>query len=103
MRVLVVEDDPGDYLLLQARLERSQERFEMMHVSRLSEALGFATPNWPDAILLDLSLPDSERLETLSRVQETFPGVPVLILTGNDSATRTWPCKQFGKAPRITC
>jgi len=45
MRVLEVEDDPGDYRLLQARLERSKERFEVMYASSLSEALRFATPN----------------------------------------------------------
>ena len=36
----------------------------------------------PDVIILDLSLPDSQGLETFTRVYAQAPDVPVVVLTG---------------------
>ena len=36
------------------------------------------------AALLDLNLPDSQGIETLSRVQSEFPEIPVIVLTGQE-------------------
>jgi two-component system, NarL family, sensor histidine kinase UhpB len=84
MRILMVEDNPGDVRLLREHLleDRSiAEVFQLVHVDRLMPALEFLGKNSFDAVLLDLSLPDSEGIETLMRMHIASPGVPIVVLT----------------------
>ena len=37
-----------------------------------------------DAVLLDLMLPDSSGLDTLSRLRDAYPGLPIVVLTALD-------------------
>src|SRR3989454_3070606 len=61
--------------------------FDLTAVEHLSEAIRFLNENPIDVILLDLFLQDAAGLETLSRVREAAPEVPVVVLTGlNDEA-----------------
>jgi len=82
INVLVVEDNPGDRILI-IQMLRSVEtpRFELLHAPNLAAALERATDGI-DVILLDLKLPDSEDLETLQRVHSAAPQVPIIVLTG---------------------
>jgi two-component system sensor histidine kinase UhpB len=80
--VLVVEDDPSYGLLLQSILEESEYGpFEVTHIRWLSEALEALRRTHFDAIILDLSLPDSIGLDTLSAVLAHAPDAPVIVLT----------------------
>lgn len=81
VRVLVVEDDEGDFALLSAAIDKVEYDVELTHVTCLKDALK-QPPH--DANLLDLGLPDSEGPEGLIRLQEAFPEVPVVVLTGTD-------------------
>jgi len=83
MHILVVEDDE----LLARSLERSMRRFPRYritsaHAATLADALTRLAGMQFDAVLLDLSLPDSVGLETLSRVRAAVPQVPIIVLTG---------------------
>src|ERR671933_512543 len=61
VRVLLIEDNPGDARLLQEALaEAATIRFEMVLVSRAADALGLLDQHHFDVALLDLSLPDSQ-------------------------------------------
>lgn len=84
VRVLLVEDDPGDAVLLRAALRSSRWDFDVVHVTRLEAALAALGADDHDAVLLDLGLPDSNGLVTLAAVQKAAPGLPVLVLTGLD-------------------
>ena len=53
-------------------------------VSLLSEGLATLAKDQPSVILLDLNLPDSHGAETFRRVLEEAPGVPVVVLSGQD-------------------
>jgi len=57
---------------------------EIHHVDCLSSALEYLDATSPDAILLDLMLPDSRGIETVDRVIEYAPDVPVVVLTGQN-------------------
>ena len=57
MRILLIEDNPGDIRLLQEHLkETSASRFQITQVGRLSTGLEHLTTVRFDAVLLDLPL-----------------------------------------------
>ena len=87
--ILLVEDNPGDARLLREELAESGQRtWPMAHVQRLSEAVEKLGSEPFDVVLLDLSLPDSRGLETVTRTVDASPDVAVVVLTGNeDEAT----------------
>ncbi len=85
IKVLLVEDNPVDADLVGELLaEETPGRFAATHVERLSQALACLSEGEFDVVLLDLSLPDSQGLATLSRAQEEAPEAPIIVLSGAD-------------------
>ncbi|PQO25757.1 glutamate dehydrogenase [Blastopirellula marina] len=83
--VLVVEDNPLQAKLIEELLsETGETKFTIYSVERLETGLNYLSQNRPDAILLDLTLPDSEGLPTFLRMHEAAGNIPVVVLTGND-------------------
>jgi two-component system, NarL family, sensor histidine kinase UhpB len=85
IKVLLVEDDLSDVFWIQELLEaagRPLYKFELHHCNRLSEALAYLAAGPPDAVLLDLGLPDSQGMQTLSSLIDGRPNLPVVVLTG---------------------
>lgn len=86
--ILLVEDNPGDARLIVEMLRDAESGLTLRSVGTLASALDAAASDTPDAVILDLGLPDSDGLATFSRLQEAVPGVAVIILSGNvDSRT----------------
>ena len=91
MRILLIEDNPGDALLVQSYLEDADVSIELENVTSLAaatERLEQAEVEQAkfDALLVDLSLPDAQGLETVKRTQSL--GLPVVVMTGlGDEAT----------------
>lgn len=82
--LLLVEDDEGYARLVPRALTRANLTFELMHVVSLDQALSRLEAGTFDAILLDLSLPDSDGLDTFIRVQLAAPEIPIIVLTAVD-------------------
>ncbi len=83
MKILLVEDNPGDAGLVRAALaDVLGSQFELTQVGRLSEATGALQTERFDVLLLDLSLPDGHGLETLAVVRDAAGDVPIAVLTG---------------------
>lgn len=85
LRILLVEDNPGDVRLLREMF--STERpgsYEITHLPRLGLALNHLAQGGVDIILLDLGLPDGEGIDTVRRVRKLAPQVPLIVLTGRD-------------------
>ena len=80
MRVLLVEDNDDDVLLIRESL--SGTALEIDRAERLSTALAQLTLGKFDAVLLDLSLPDAWGLETIRRLRREAAAVPIVVLTG---------------------
>ncbi len=93
IRVLLIEDDPDDVLLIQEMLvgedgcRLASPGFELARADRLSAGLERLSGQEFDVALLDLSLPDSQGLDTFVRAHEKAPGVPIIVLTGMDDQT----------------
>jgi signal transduction histidine kinase len=86
IRLLLVEDNPGDARLVREHLAdiAGRPRFNLGDAPTLAQALEMARREAFDIVLLDLSLPDSAGLETLARWQAYAPELPVIVLTGLD-------------------
>lgn len=85
VKVLIVEDNPGDARLVRALLLESMlERFSCTIAERLSDARELCKEEPFDAVLLDLSLPDSFGLETITSMRRAAPDLPIVVLTGLD-------------------
>ena len=81
-RVLVVEDDDGNRLLVGRYLE--QLGYTPIEVSDGPAAIRAALEHEPDAIVLDLGLPGLDGFEVLARIRRDS-AVPVLVLTARDN------------------
>ena len=98
--VLLVEDNPGDARLAREMLtDAGAGQFRVTHVeslaaaiARLQEAGSVAI----DVMLLDLSLPDSQGLEGVIRLQEVNPHLPIIVLSGLDDETLSFEAVQVG-------
>jgi len=82
--VLLIEDNPGDADLVRLRLVEADSGVEVSSVNRLADGLAFMAKESPSVVLLDLNLPDSRGADTFRKVLEKAPGVPVVILSGQD-------------------
>jgi diguanylate cyclase (GGDEF)-like protein/PAS domain S-box-containing protein len=83
--LLLIEDDPGDAKLVQIALTKTRfGPFHLEWVKDLADALERLSKGGIDAILADLSLPDSHGIETLDRILVAAPRVPILVLSGRD-------------------
>ncbi|MEI7843177.1 MAG: diguanylate cyclase [Gallionellaceae bacterium] len=89
VKILAVEDDPGDYGLIRVYLRLSGYGLDLDNdtvtwATNMQEVGKYAERFTPDVILLDLNLPDSSGIETVKAVRKLLPGVPIIVLSGND-------------------
>jgi phosphoserine phosphatase RsbU/P len=82
--VLLIEDNLGDADLVRLRLVEGNSDLDVDFADRLSTGLVALTQNQPAVVLLDLNLPDSRGAETFRDVLKKAPGVPIVVLSGQD-------------------
>ena len=83
IKILLVEDNPGDARLLREMLSRQEALdIELTHVSSMNGAENHIAKNAVDIILLDLGLPDVQGLGAVRRARAAAPRVPLVVLTG---------------------
>jgi two-component system OmpR family response regulator len=83
VRVLVVDDESAlsELLAMALRYEGWEVRTAADGAAAVRTARGFH----PDAVVLDVMLPDVDGLEVLRRLRAETPDVPVLFLTARDA------------------
>ncbi len=85
MRVLLIEDNEDDAIIIREMLAEKQELcIELEWADCLSRGLTHLASGTMDLVLLDLSLPDAQGLETFTRVQAHAQDMPIVMLTGLD-------------------
>jgi PAS domain S-box-containing protein len=84
INILLVEDNPGDALLIRKLLTGQGTEFHVDNVSTLAACCEQLQGHRYDAILLDLGLPDSNGFSTFEKLLGYLKSVAVIILTGLD-------------------
>ena len=80
--LLLIEDDPGDAVLVEEMASDAMIEFAITWARSLDEARTRLGETLPDCIVLDLNLPDAHGLDALGAVQRYAAGVPVIVMTG---------------------
>jgi len=83
-RVLVIDDDPGVRDYMEALVSR--QGYQVFAVADGEEALRTLDETQPDLVTLDVVLPGMDGLETLRRLKDGLPDVPVVMLSGHGQA-----------------
>ena len=82
--ILIIEDNIGDFTLINDYLEEQIAGLTIIHAKSFSEAKTILEDktNSFDIVLLDLSLPDKDGEELISEIVLMSAGTPVVVLTG---------------------
>ena len=97
VKLLLIEDNPGDVRLVQAALAGAGHGdFHVEVAGSLAEALARLERGGVDVALVDLQLPDSRGLPTFRVLAEKAPRTPIVILTGHDEESRATEALQEG-------
>lgn len=102
IRILLIEDNPVEALLMKSVLTRSAAKnaylpgVELVSAKLFAAGLECLAEGNIDVVLLDLSLPDADGLETLVKLREQEPNVPVVVLTGRDDESLALEAMQVG-------
>lgn len=78
-RILLVDDDPDQLLLLSAFLER--ENFEVVTVDTAKNGLNTLHETQVDIVITDISMPEMDGLEFSSELKKRHKEVPIILLT----------------------
>jgi two-component system cell cycle response regulator len=83
--LLLVEDDPGDTRLIKDALARLRYiTVDPVCANSLSNAFACLDSRKFEVIISNLDLSDSRGLETLIKLSEKVPEIPIIVLTGDD-------------------
>jgi diguanylate cyclase (GGDEF)-like protein len=102
IKILLVEDNAVQIILIKAMLQTLDSKqsylkqLELICATQLSEGLLYLADGDVDIVLLDLSLPDTDGLETILTLREHNQDVPVVILTSHDDEALAVEALQSG-------
>jgi diguanylate cyclase (GGDEF)-like protein len=97
VKILLVEDMLMIARVTEQMLKKSpSNRYLVTHKATMADTVAALKEDDFDVVLLDLNLPDSRELDTLARVVETAPEVPVIVLTANNSDEVDLQAVKFG-------
>ncbi len=87
LSILVVEDNPGDFFLLNELLRLTADQPPQIHQAHsIKQAQAWLQAHHADLILLDLSLPDSNGIDSFSQIFTVAPQIPIVVLSGLSDA-----------------
>jgi signal transduction histidine kinase len=83
VHILMVEDNPADARLTRELLREADGlAIDLVHADSLTRGLECMDGQSFDAVLLDLSLPDTTGIEGVTRVNDKNPVIPIIVLSG---------------------
>ena len=97
IRVLLIEDDPGQARLVKQYLVSTESAsFQVEHADRLKVGIERLDEGGIDVILTDLNLPDSVGLETFHAIHDHAPDLPIVVLSGYEDEAAALEAVQAG-------
>jgi len=95
--LLLVEDNPGDATLFTELLSESPvDRYRLLHVETLGEAVEMLRTRSLDVVVLDLELRDSSGIDGVRVIREYRRQIPIVVLTGTDDERLALSCIEAG-------
>ena len=95
-RILLAEDDESFLSTLAATLE-SDGRFAVAGLARNGrEAVELARRLRPDAVVMDIEMPELDGVDATRLLRETTPELPVIAISGTDYEERVFEIRQAG-------
>lgn len=81
--ILIIEDNPGDVVIIREMFKDIADiHFNLLIAYNLEEGLKILDKEDIDLLLLDLNLPDSLGIDTFIKMNQNYPNIPIVILTG---------------------
>ena len=96
LHLLLVEDDQADAELVKTILSSAPSTVDLAHASSRREGEAIATRGGVDLVLLDLGLPESSGLSTLSNWQVAAPPSPIVVVSGDNRPGLVDGLRQIG-------
>jgi DNA-binding NarL/FixJ family response regulator len=95
-RIVVAEDDEEFTAALEAVIE-SDPRFEITAVARNgAECLEMVAAEEPDAVVMDIEMPDVDGIEATRAILATAPDIPIVAISGFDYEERVLEIRRAG-------
>jgi|SRR6185503_14179817 two-component system nitrogen regulation response regulator GlnG len=98
-KILVVDDEPEVRLVLTEFLE--SRGYEVTAASSGAEAISLVDAVKPHVVLLDVTMPEMDGMETLKRLAAANPGLPIIMVTANADVDVTSRLLAMGAADYI--
>ncbi|MDD4687185.1 MAG: sigma-54 dependent transcriptional regulator [Candidatus Cloacimonetes bacterium] len=83
MKILIIDDEKNIRLSLSGILE--DEGYEAFGFGTIKEGIGSLEEVEPDAVLLDVKLPDGNGIDAIKQIKTSMPQVPVIMISGNSN------------------
>ncbi|WP_196189096.1 diguanylate cyclase domain-containing protein [Conexibacter sp. W3-3-2] len=88
LRILVIEDNPGDAVLVREMLRETAETgYVLTHTRRLRDGIAHLLEAGADCVLLDLALPDAAGLDAVAQLRTVAVDLPIIVLSGRTDET----------------
>ena len=94
MRILIVEDAIHVARLLAESVRLQGHEAIVAHSG--PEALSLLDERRPDAVFLDIVMPEVSGIDVLRKIRETYPALPVIVITGSASSQQIDDVRRLG-------
>lgn len=102
-RILIITGDTADARVLQNVLNAAKDNlFVIEHLTKLSDGLKRIRKGGVDAIMVDLSLSDSQGIKTFDKLFAVAPHTPIMVLSALDDEMLTTEAVQSGAQGYLT-
>jgi len=98
--ILIVDDEPNVRRVLSTQLE--QAGYATTRAASAKQALDLVRSLDPDIVITDLKMPEMDGMEMLARLQQTFPEIPVIMLTAHGTVSNAVEAMKCGAHDFIT-
>ena len=99
--LLVIDDERSIHSIFRKALGSSNE-VQVLTAASASEGLKALADNQPDAVILDVLLPDGQGLEVFSQIQQLDSRLPVIFITGGGTSSTAIEAMQRGALDYLT-
>lgn len=96
MKILIVEDSATQAELLESLLKTGRYAAQVEKADSIAEAAKALKQERYDVVLLDLGLPDSVGIETVTTVRKLSWATPIVVITGDDRREVMLDCIRAG-------